>query len=120
MGDSDRVQQILLNLVSNAVKFTPPGGVVTLSADAPEHEAGLLFLRVSDTGPGIPAEAQRTIFEPFKQLPGSPKGAEGVGLGLTISRTLSRLAGGDVTVESEPGKGATFTVTMPRAANSQD
>ena len=112
-GDPDRIQQILMNILANAVKFTPPGGRVTLSADAPTADA--TCLRVRDSGPGIPSEMQARIFEPFRQLEGRPAGSDGVGLGLAISRTLARASGGDITVESVPGDGATFVVSLPRA-----
>jgi len=112
-GDPDRIQQILMNLLANAVKFTPPGGRVTLSAEAPGPDVA--YLRVRDSGPGIPAEMQARIFEPFKQLTGRPAGSDGVGLGLAISRTLARASGGDIRVESVPGDGATFVVSLPQA-----
>ncbi|MEX1185983.1 MAG: ATP-binding protein [Gemmatimonadaceae bacterium] len=112
-GDPDRIQQILLNILANAVKFTPAGGRVTLSADAPTADAACL--RVRDSGPGIPSEMQGRIFEPFSQLEGRPAGSDGVGLGLAISRTLARASGGDIAVESVPGDGATFVVSLPRA-----
>ena len=112
-GDPERVQQILINILANAVKFTPSGGRVTLSAEAPAPDA--VYLRVSDSGPGIPPELQSSIFEPFRQLRERPPGSDGVGLGLAISRTLARASGGDVTVESVLGAGATFIVKLPRA-----
>lgn len=112
-GDPDRIQQILTNILANAVKFTPPGGRVTLSADAPGPNAACL--RVRDSGPGIPSEMHSRIFEPFSQLDGRPAGSDGVGLGLAISRSLARASGGEISVESEPGDGATFVVSLPRA-----
>ena len=112
-GDPERVQQILINILANAVKFTPSGGCITVSADVPAADA--VTLRVKDSGPGIPVEMQQRIFEPFRQLAERPAGTDGVGLGLAISRTLARASGGDVTVESTPGDGATFIVRLPRA-----
>lgn len=112
-GDPDRIQQILINIVANAVKFTPPKGCVTLSADADSSE--LVRLLVTDSGPGIPLDMQNRIFEPFRQLRERPAGSDGVGLGLAISRTLARASGGDVSVESTPGNGATFVISLPRA-----
>jgi signal transduction histidine kinase len=112
-GDPARIHQVLMNILANAVKFTPPGGRVTLSADAPAADTACL--RVSDSGPGIPSEMHGRIFEPFSQLEGRPAGSDGVGLGLAISRTLARASGGDITVESVPGDGATFVVSLPRA-----
>jgi len=103
----------VLNLLSNAVKFTPAAGRVTITcADAGDQVA----ITVSDTGPGIPADKQAAIFEPFVQLGRtltSPH--EGTGLGLAISRDLARAMGGDVTVESVVNEGSTFTLTLPRA-----
>jgi protein-histidine pros-kinase len=93
------------------VKFTPAGGRVTLSSDV--AAPGEVCLRIKDSGPGIPADMQSRIFEPFRQL--REGSSEGVGLGLAISRTLARASGGDVSVESEPGDGATFIVRLPRA-----
>ena len=112
-GDPDRIQQILTNILANAVKFTPPGGRVTLSADATGADAARF--KVTDSGPGIPTELQARIFEPFAQLDGRPAGSDGVGLGLAISRALARASGGDIAVESVPGNGSTFIVSLPRA-----
>ena len=110
-GDPERIQQILINILANAVKFTPAGGRVTLSSEVPTPAE--VCLRIKDSGPGIPADMQSRIFEPFRQL--KEGSSEGVGLGLAISRTLARASGGDVIVESEPGDGATFIVRLPRA-----
>lgn len=115
-ADAARLQQILLNLVSNAVKFTPAGGRVSVSCTSAGEQ---LVLRVADTGPGIPAAERETIFEPFTQ-PGrsytSPQ--EGVGLGLAISRELARAMGGDLTVSSTARAGATFELTLQRAGST--
>ena len=124
--DPDRVHQILLNLLSNAVKFTSQGSV-TVAAGAEsgvgagsersedaifEQERRWLAIRVSDTGPGIrPADHER-IFHEFEQVAGT--GARGgTGLGLAISRKFARLLGGELTVESVPGAGSTFTLRLP-------
>ena len=112
-ADPERVQQILMNILANAVKFTPPDGRIELSAQA--CGADSIALRITDSGPGIPPGMQALIFEPFRQLPDRPGGSDGVGLGLAISRTLARASGGDVTVESVVGQGSTFAVTLPRA-----
>ncbi|MGQ0713426.1 MAG: sensor histidine kinase [Gemmatimonadaceae bacterium] len=113
LGDRLKIEQSVLNLVGNAVKFTPSGGRVTVSSGASSDRA---FVTVEDTGPGIPAEKLREIFEPFVQLGRSlSSGHEGVGLGLAISRDLARAMGGDVTVDSTYGQGATFTLALPRA-----
>ena len=106
--------QIVLNLFSNAVKFTPDGGRVTVGCGSAAPEAaGWVVVTVGDTGPGIPADKLRAIFEPFVQLGRSlTSGHEGTGLGLAISRDLARAMGGEVTVESTPGAGATFTLPL--------
>jgi PAS domain S-box-containing protein len=112
-ADGPKVQQILLNLVTNAVKFTPSGGRVTLSCNA---ERDRVRVRVSDTGPGIPESMQSTMFEPFVQLGRTHTSEhEGIGLGLAISRDLARAMDGDITVTSVEGRGATFELTLPRS-----
>jgi signal transduction histidine kinase len=116
-ADREKLQQIVLNLVINAVKFTPAEGTVSLSWEASGDD---VLVRVTDTGPGIrPADLER-IFDPFVQgtvvVPRG--GAPGVGLGLAISRQLARLMGGDLTVASALGEGATFTLRLPRHADA--
>ncbi|HET7375002.1 MAG TPA: ATP-binding protein, partial [Gemmatimonadaceae bacterium] len=112
LADPDRIQQVLANLLSNAVKFTHAGGEVRVDWDATPEQ---VRIHVRDNGPGIPSEKLEAIFEPFVQLGGSlTRVVEGAGLGLAISRELSRAMGGDVTVQSELGNGSTFTVTLPR------
>jgi PAS domain S-box-containing protein len=110
-ADRTKVEQIVLNLLSNAVKFTPTGGRVTLSCGA--AAGGGVELRVSDSGPGIAAHEQESIFEPFVQLGRSLNtGHEGTGLGLAISRSMARAMGGDLVVESTLGEGATFILRL--------
>ena len=115
--DADRVRQVLINLLSNAVKFTDEGGV-TLSAVYANGSAGdgpgpaWVELRVADTGPGIAPENQERIFHEFEQIVGATARG-GTGLGLAISRKLARLLGGDLTVESELGRGSTFILRLP-------
>ncbi len=111
IGDVNRLQDILINLVGNAVKFTAVGEVrVRLFRPAADRWA----LAVSDTGPGIPADAQAAIFEPFRQVDGTTtRGYGGSGLGLSIVRELVTLMEGTLTVESEVGQGSTFTVRLP-------
>jgi signal transduction histidine kinase len=108
-ADERRVRQIVFNLVSNAVKFTPSGGRVDISALA---EDGRVEIAVTDTGPGIRPEELERIFEEFEQATAGKK-AEGTGLGLPLSRKLVELHGGRLWVESEPGKGSTFRFTLP-------
>jgi len=111
-GDTERVTQILVNLLSNAIKFTPAGGHVYADCAA---TAEAVTLRISDTGRGIVPVKHETIFEPFIQLQeGLSERAGGVGLGLAISRDLARAMNGNLTVESEEGQGARFTLTLPR------
>ena len=111
IADRDRLNQILVNLLSNAAKFSPRGGAVTVRSESQEH---LVAIHVSDQGRGIQEDKLEAIFEPFVQLSsGLTRTAEGSGLGLAISRELARLMGGDVTVESKVGHGSTFTLTLP-------
>jgi signal transduction histidine kinase len=112
-ADRARVTQILVNLLSNAIKFTPPGGHVSASCAA---IGDVVTLEIRDTGIGIAPEKHEAIFEPFIQLNETFVGREsGVGLGLAISRDLARAMSGDLTVESTEGKGARFTLSLPRA-----
>ena len=112
-ADPEKLQQILLNLLSNAVKFTSAGGRVTLGCG---YTHDTVTVHVRDTGRGIPADQQARVFEPFVQVDARlTRTHEGVGLGLAISRDLARGMGGDLTVESAPGVGSTFTLTLPRA-----
>jgi signal transduction histidine kinase len=116
--DQAKVQQILNNLLSNAIKFTPEGGRIAVSAE--RDEMGDLRLRVEDTGIGISPDDQQLVFEKFRQATvGHTDGDamtreySGTGLGLSIVRELCRLLGGDVSLESELGKGSTFTIRLP-------
>jgi signal transduction histidine kinase len=109
-ADSEKVRQVLLNLLANAVKFTPQGGSVRVSCD---FDATRAYIRVTDTGIGIPPDRRAAIFEPFVQLHRTlAQPAEGTGLGLAISRDLARGMGGELTVESEPGRGSAFTLAL--------
>ena len=124
-GDEDRVRQILVNLLGNAVKFTEPGGHVVLSCGVTSErapEARLrgngpwAFYRVEDTGIGIPPNQISAIFDPFVQVGrGHTRPQDGSGLGLTLSRQLARLMSGDLTVRSELTKGSAFTLWLPAA-----
>ncbi|HWZ60818.1 MAG TPA: HAMP domain-containing sensor histidine kinase [Gemmatimonadaceae bacterium] len=110
--DPRKVRQILVNLLSNAVKFTEPGGRVTLDVGAGD---GRMQFTVRDSGIGIPAEHLERIFDPFWQVEQQPtRRAGGTGLGLSVSRRLAQMMGGDIAVESAVGHGSTFVVTLPR------
>ncbi|WP_315851948.1 sensor histidine kinase [Tautonia rosea] len=116
--DQGKLRQIVYNLLSNAIKFTPEGGRVILSAKA---EGRSIVVAVADNGVGIAAEDREVIFEKFRQagIPGQSADVlirehQGTGLGLSIVRELARMLGGDVTLDSEPGRGSTFTVIIPQ------
>jgi signal transduction histidine kinase len=111
-GDREKLQQVVLNLLANAIKYTGNHGKIELSTS----EAGdCVLIHVRDTGRGIPADKFETIFEPFVRIDtGYSRPTEGTGLGLAISRDLARAMGGDLTVASTLGKGSTFTLKLPR------
>lgn len=110
-GDEARLRQILVNLVSNAVKFTAQG-IVTIRLDIDQNVPPRLLIEVEDSGPGIAPEDQLRLFEPFVQL-GEPNARSGTGLGLAITRQFVQLMGGGISIESTPGKGALFRVELP-------
>ncbi len=121
-GDYDRLAQVIINLVSNAIKFTPEGGRVDVSV---EREGDAIAIAVRDTGRGISHDALSQIFEPFRQTGPRVQGTEGgLGLGLSIAKHIVELHGGTITVSSEgPDKGSSFVVRLPRArigANDQE
>src|SRR6185369_12064161 len=112
-GDRKKILQVLLNLLSNAMKFTEPGGEVGIYTVVGD---GAVRIDVRDTGSGISAAQIETIFEPFVQVDASlTRRAGGTGLGLAISRQLTRAMGGTVTVRSQLGTGSTFSLTLPSA-----
>jgi len=117
IADPNRLQQILLNLLTNAIKFTPPGGMIEIDCGSDGERTRI---RVRDNGIGIEADQLQRIFSPFVQLDAAPVSssitARGVGLGLAISRDLARAMGGDVTAESTAGTGSVFTIELPAAA----
>jgi signal transduction histidine kinase len=116
-ADPEKATQILVNLVSNAIKFTPAGGHIRAECAAGDDT---VTLSIIDTGIGIPAEKLEAIFEPFVQLKEDLADQEGgVGLGLAISRDLARAMNGDLTVESIGGQGARFTLSLPRASEQK-
>jgi two-component system, OmpR family, clock-associated histidine kinase SasA len=109
--DEDRLRQVLFNYLTNAVKYTPEGGRLTLKAYS---ESAELHVEVTDSGPGINEEAQKRLFEPYYRVPQS--GGErlsGLGLGLALSKMIVQLHGGRVWVKSTPGNGATFGLALP-------
>ena len=113
-GDREKMQQVLINLVSNAIKFTPAGGRIDVKCE-PSGEN--VTIRISDTGKGIPHEKLVEIFDPFVQVdPKFTRPQDGVGLGLAISRDLAVGMGGDLVAESQEGVGSVFTLTLPARA----
>jgi signal transduction histidine kinase len=116
-ADPDKLRQILLNLATNAIKFTPEGGTISIDAD---HGPGGVLIKVSDTGIGISPENLQHVFEPFFQVDqGGTRRYPGVGLGLSIVRDAALAMNGDVGVESEVGKGTTVSIRLP-SADSQN
>ncbi|MBI3292122.1 MAG: GAF domain-containing sensor histidine kinase [Elusimicrobia bacterium] len=112
MGDPDRLFQVVSNLLANAIKFTPSGGHVTVSA---QDQGEFVMISVADTGPGIPPEEQERVFEKFYQIDSSAtRSVKGSGLGLAIVKSIVELHGGRVWVESKVGHGTTFRVVLPR------
>jgi signal transduction histidine kinase len=112
LGDEGRCRQVLVNLVSNALKFSPRATPVTISVSTQD---ACLAVSVSDEGVGISKEDQQKLFERFSRLPNSGEETKGTGLGLYICKQLVEAQGGRITVESAPGSGSTFTYTVPRA-----
>ena len=112
-ADPQRLKQVLLNIVTNAIKYNRRGGRVEISAVAVD---GHCRLAVSDTGPGLRAEEMKRLFAPFERLSAGASDVEGTGLGLALSKGLTEAMGGSIGVESKPGKGSTFWVELPLAA----
>ncbi len=115
-ADAERFQQILLNLTTNAIKFTPKGGGINITCD---DDTGVVRIRVNDTGVGVRLLDIDRVFEPFVQIDRhlTTETQQGVGLGLSISRELARAMSGDLTLESVEGVGSTFTLSLPIAAD---
>jgi signal transduction histidine kinase len=109
-ADARKVKQVLLNLLSNAIKFTPEGGRIDVRA---AMNGAVVEVSVTDTGVGIAPADQATVFEEFRQVGTADKKVEGTGLGLALSRKFVELHGGKIWVESEAGRGSTFTFTLP-------
>jgi signal transduction histidine kinase len=109
-GDERRIRQVIFNLISNAVKFTPAGGAIEVDSSRVNGE---VRVAVSDMGPGIAPQDRERIFDEFQQAEAGLDQREGTGLGLAVSRRLVELHGGRIWVESEPGNGSTFVFTLP-------
>ena len=112
LADRQRLRQVLLNLMSNAIKYNRPGGNVKISWSTADRG---LSIAVEDDGPGIPVELRDRLFTPFDQLGAETTAVEGTGIGLTVSRSLAELMHGTLTFESGDERGATFTVTLPES-----
>jgi len=117
LGDRTRLKQVLMNLLTNAIKYNRPGGRVDLAC-APAAD-GMIAIRVEDTGPGIPPESHAEVFEAFHRLPADAVRVEGSGLGLAIARRLVENMGGTITLESTLGEGSSFTVTLMAAPGGE-
>ena len=118
-ADRQRVRQIILNLVSNAIKFTPDGGMVTMRVAPDPAEPGMVACSVVDTGIGIKEDDFSKLFERFRQLDSSHnRRYEGTGLGLALTKQLVELNGGTIRAESVVGRGSTFTFTVPAAVGA--
>ncbi len=111
-ADLEKITRVLTNLLDNALKFTPEGGQVALSAEVLDE--GTLIVRVSDTGPGIPLEYREKIFDRFTQVPGFRGRRRGSGIGLTFCKLAVEAHGGRIWVEPRPGEGSIFSLTLPR------
>jgi signal transduction histidine kinase len=109
-ADERKIRQVVLNLISNAIKFTPEGGRIEVGA---VRRDGTIEVSVTDTGIGIAPEDQAAVFEEFRQVGTAEKKAEGTGLGLTLCRKFIELHGGRIWVHSRLGAGSTFTFTIP-------
>ncbi|HVA59573.1 MAG TPA: ATP-binding protein [Mycobacteriales bacterium] len=113
-ADRQRLKQILLNLVSNAIKYNRPGGTVAVSCR--QNGEDRLAIAVTDTGPGIAAENMQRLFVPFDRLGAEQTAVEGTGIGLALAHRLAEAMGGSLTAESRPGQGSTFTLELSQAA----
>ena len=114
VADPDRLGQAIGNLVSNAIKYTPEPGTVTVSAGG---EQEMVWIRVSDSGRGISPEEQAQIFTPLYRGPTGVRFPQGMGLGLSIAHDLVVAHGGRIEVESEPGRGSHFTIWLPLSSD---
>jgi signal transduction histidine kinase len=112
IGEFKRALQVLMNLLTNAIRYSPEGGMVWIRV---EQEGGVATVVIADQGKGIATEDQARIFDKFERV--DPAEPGGTGLGLYIARRLAREMGGDITVDSAPGQGARFTFSLPAAAD---
>lgn len=121
-ADPNRLRQVLVNLLGNAIKYTPRGGVIRLATAVAETGGDMWgTISVADNGPGIPPEKRNAIFQPYYRLPAAAANApEGLGLGLAISRELVRQMGGDIELADSAGEGCTFDIRLPLASASTD
>ncbi len=117
LADATRLKQVLMNLIGNAIKFTPEGGKIELAA---QKSGDIVRLEVRDSGPGIPPDEQNRIFEAFYRLRQTGKAVEGTGLGLAITQRLVELQGGKLGLESELGKGSCFYFTLPAVLSVEE
>src|SRR5467141_5396096 len=116
-ADATRFKQVLMNLLGNAIKFTPDGGRIELSGIP---DGGRVRIEVMDNGPGIPDEEKQRIFEAFYRLRESGKKSEGTGLGLAITQRLVELHGGELSLKTQVGQGSCFYFSLPAGASAQD
>jgi signal transduction histidine kinase len=112
--DPDKLAQAIGNLLSNAIKYTPVGGSVAVSAGMQEQD---VWIRVADTGPGIAAEEQQRVFEPFYRSEHDRRFPQGLGLGLTIAHELVLAHGGRLELDSQPGQGSRFAIHLPLSSS---
>ena len=120
-ADQMRLRQALLNLLSNANKFTEHGTISVDAQQGQEHGRDWVTIAVADTGIGMTPEQMGKLFQEFSQADASTtRKYGGTGLGLAISKRFCQMMGGDITVESKPGKGSTFTIRLPRMAQSDE
>lgn len=115
-GDGPRLEQVLLNLMTNAVKFTPQGGSISVRAE--EQDSGLV-VSIKDSGIGIPQEEQSRLFKPYSRISADRQRQPGLGLGLALSKQVVELHGGRIWVESESGRGSIFFFSLPRRPSTQ-
>ena len=115
-GDERLIKQALLNVLSNAIKFTPPDGVVTV--ELTQEETGAVSVTVTDTGPGIAKDDLSIVFEPFQQLDSSlTRSFEGTGLGLPLTKSFMKIHGGRIKIDTKLGEGMRVTLTLPPERN---